>query len=215
MTRLRIGLAGLAGTVLFASGALTAASYSGYSDVSPDHWAAAFIDQAGRAGVMTGYGDGRFDPEGQVTRAQLAAVSSRLLSTVNALNRRIELLEGMLTGEIPEGGMPEARDAQRRSDVNTILNAVYQYAIDHNGAYPAGITASKREICKSDIEDCGALVDLSVLTEDAVYLVRIPSDPLSSPDHRGTGYRISQDATGRITVEAVIAETASAISVTR
>ena len=33
----------------------------------------------------------------------------------------------------PTKQLADARDAQRRSDVNTVLNAVYQYAIDNNG----------------------------------------------------------------------------------
>lgn len=36
----------------------------------------------------------------------------------------------------PTKQLGDARDAQRRSDVNTILNAVWQYAIDNNGNLP-------------------------------------------------------------------------------
>ena len=38
----------------------------------------------------------------------------------------------------PTKQLGETRDAQRNSDVNAILNAVYQYSIDNNGFYPAG-----------------------------------------------------------------------------
>ena len=36
----------------------------------------------------------------------------------------------------PTKQLGDARNAQRRADVNTILNAVYQYSIDNNGNFP-------------------------------------------------------------------------------
>ena len=42
----------------------------------------------------------------------------------------------------PTKQLGKARNAQRRSDVNTILNAVYQYAIDHNGNLPGTLSGS-------------------------------------------------------------------------
>lgn len=47
-------------------------------DVPPDHWAVDAILWVLQEGIMTGYPDGRFDPDGLVTRAQLAAVLYRL-----------------------------------------------------------------------------------------------------------------------------------------
>lgn len=44
------------------------------------HWAEADIEKAAEAGLLTGYPDGRFDPDGPVTRAQLAAVANRILA---------------------------------------------------------------------------------------------------------------------------------------
>lgn len=40
----------------------------------------------------------------------------------------------------PGEQLADTRDAKRWSDVGTILDAVYQYAIDHNGSLPAGVT---------------------------------------------------------------------------
>src|SRR3954447_4730271 len=57
----------------------------------------------------------------------------------------------------PTKQLADARNAQRRSDVNTILNAVYQYAIDNGGAMPANIpTDIAREICITGATDCDA-----------------------------------------------------------
>lgn len=117
----------------------------------------------------------------------------------------------------PTKQLGNARDAQRRSDVNTILNAVYQYAIDNNGTMPAGIpTGTALEVCvtssASGSTQCNLGVDLDVLTGS--YLVRIPSDPQATGT--GTDYFIVRDATtNRITVSAPEAEQTAAISVTR
>jgi prepilin-type N-terminal cleavage/methylation domain-containing protein len=113
----------------------------------------------------------------------------------------------------PTKQLGNARDAQRRSDVNTVLNAVYQYAIDNNGALPAGIpTGTAKGICKTSATTCVNGVSLSVLTGS--YLVNIPSDPRATTG-TGTNYTIVQDANGRITVSAPGAEQTTGISVTR
>lgn len=113
----------------------------------------------------------------------------------------------------PTKQLGDARDAQRRSDVNTILNAVYQYAIDNNGNLPTGIpTGTAEEICVTGAAACTA-VDLDVLTGS--YLVRVPVDPSAPSTATGTNYFIIQDANGRITVSAPGAEQSDSITVTR
>lgn len=121
----------------------------------------------------------------------------------------------------PAKQLAESRNAQRRSDVNTILNAVYQYAIDNGGAMPASVTAlvdnTPTEICGTG--PCGITVDLGVLTLLEKYIVSIPIDPKYPT---GTGctavgvcYTIAITANDRITVAAPSAELAATISVTR
>ena len=48
-----------------------------YADVSPDAWYAAAISWAVKAGVLTGYGDGRIGPNDPITREQLAVMLYR------------------------------------------------------------------------------------------------------------------------------------------
>lgn len=110
----------------------------------------------------------------------------------------------------PTKQLGDARNAQRRSDVNTILNAVYQYAIDHNGALPSTITTTDTEICVTDAASCVGGVNLDVLTGS--YLVKIPTDPQATGT--GTDYMIVKTANGRVTVSAPDAENAT-ITVTR
>jgi type IV pilus assembly protein PilA len=114
----------------------------------------------------------------------------------------------------PGKQMGEARNAQRRSDVGTILNAVYQYSIDNNGQIPAGITATATDICRTGASACTGLVDLSTLTASGRYIGAVPNDPSSSDP--SAGYQILRDATtGRITVSAPSAEQGATISATR
>lgn len=125
-------------------------------------------------------------------------------------------LKGEASGGNPftSGQLGDARNAQRRSDVNTILNAVYQYAIDNNGELPAEITSSPTPICRSGVNvDCTGQVNLNVLTGS--YLVAVPTDPQTATEF-ATHYTIYRDAvTRRVTVSAPDAEQAMVISVTR
>lgn len=116
----------------------------------------------------------------------------------------------------PTKQLGDARNAQRRADVNTILNAVYQYSIDNNGDIPDSIDSTTNEICTgSGTTICaGDLVDLGMLIEDTKYLVAIPEDPKATTEN-GSGYEISKDPNNRITVLAPLAEQSAVISVTR
>jgi len=126
----------------------------------------------------------------------------------------IEILAGIVILAInPSKQLAETRNAQRRVDVNTVLNAVYQYAIDNNGAIPSSITTTQTEICQTG-GTCTGLIDLSVLTNSETYLVAIPSDPTGASVN-GAGYEIVETANGRVTVSAPDAEQSATISVTR
>lgn len=106
----------------------------------------------------------------------------------------------------PARQFAQGRNSQRLSNVNTILNAAHQYAVDNTGTLPASIPTSAdcagvatNEICKTDAADCTDLVDLSVLTANEIYVVSIPYDP-SGATTNGAGYHIAKSTNGRITV---------------
>ncbi|MGA1050356.1 MAG: prepilin-type N-terminal cleavage/methylation domain-containing protein, partial [Minisyncoccia bacterium] len=72
----------------------------------------------------------------------------------------------------PNRQIAQVRNAQRRSDINTIYKALEQYLID-NKDYPEGITGTPKAICNNTVTpDC---VDLEVLVP--TYLAEIPTDP--------------------------------------
>ena len=113
----------------------------------------------------------------------------------------------------PTKQLADARNAQRRSDVKTILDAVYQYALDNNGNIPTTITTTNGYICKSGVNvSCVNGVSLNMLTGS--YVVALPYDPQSATA-TGTNYQIQKLSNGRITVAAPGAENSASISVTR
>jgi len=88
-----------------------------------------------------------------------------------------------------------ARDTQRKADLYSITNAVYQYATENNGNLPTVITTSP-----THVGSCGTCVDL---TADLVptYIADIPKDPsIGTP--ADTQYTIYLDSNGRVVATA-------------
>ena len=120
----------------------------------------------------------------------------------------------------PAKQLGDTRNAQRRADVNTILNATYQYSIDNGGTLPSGITTTQKEICIGNVATTtctGANPSLTTLNEliwSEKYLVSLPIDPQATTTN-GTAYYISKSVNGRVTVKALGAEQGVTITVTR
>ena len=120
----------------------------------------------------------------------------------------------------PAKQLADSRNAQRQTDVETVLNATYQYSIDNSGSMPTIPTGScalvaANQICKAAATGtCSTGVDLSVLTTAQKYVTSLPIDPTTSSTD-GTGYYISKSANNRITVCAPTAEQGKTVSVTK
>ena len=134
----------------------------------------------------------------------------------------IVILAGIVIVAInPARQMGQANNAKRWAHTNTILNAVHQYAVDNNGLIPDTIPSASNcegeelfEICPTGAASCTNRVDLSVLTDDGVYLVSLPLNPgLSNVTE--IGYNVIQDVNGRVTVCAPSAYDDEFIEVTR
>lgn len=132
----------------------------------------------------------------------------------------IAILAGIVILAInPSKQLGETRDAQRWADVNTVLNAVYQYSIDHGGNLPGDISTSTTEICTSTATSTCSTAGLTYLGDlftGEVYLVSMPVDPSGNTSTDGAGYEVYRSAiNNRITVHAPDAEQTSYIGVTR
>lgn len=137
----------------------------------------------------------------------------------------IAILAGIVIVAInPTKQLADARNAERQSDVTTILNAVYQYAIDHNGDLPSDIDQDTDGDCPADDNNAESAIctdgscsaTLVNLYDDLVptYIVDIPVDP-SGATGENSNYHIVKDAGDRITVCAPEAERGVVIEVNR
>ncbi len=127
----------------------------------------------------------------------------------------------VITAINPNKQLADGRNARRRSDVNAILNAVYQYVIDNQGNVPGSpqIDTNLRQVCAGSAMggNCGATaVQGTVLWAlTGSYIVKLPMDPLVASNSAGTAYNIQRSGNGRITVSAPKAEQGVTISVSR
>jgi beta-glucanase (GH16 family) len=101
---------------------LTAAEMKAFTDVSTDNWAADAIQRWSRSGVISGYGDGSFRPDYQVTRAEFAAIINRIFGYKEAA--------ASLPADIPAG-------AWYRNDIAKAVAAGYLSAGADNHIQPA------------------------------------------------------------------------------
>jgi type IV pilus assembly protein PilA len=118
----------------------------------------------------------------------------------------------------PARQFAQARDSQRVSNLNTILNAIGQRMADNKGVF-----AGQFKIGGGATSTCGTLATTTgthVTSDEAVsvtessgnlgclvptYLSALPMDP-TIISGSNTGYEIYQDANGRINVSAPILE---------
>lgn len=109
----------------------------------------------------------------------------------------------------PQQNFQDARNTQRSSDVTQILNAVTQFtaqqgnALGDLGTIPGCTTDT---VCVGTSTAC---VDLSANLVPT-FLVSIPEDPQGGTA-ADTGYEICQEASGRVTVSAPGAESATIV----
>lgn len=108
----------------------------------------------------------------------------------------------------PARQLAQSRNAQRQSNVNTILNAIHQQAIDNGGVIMGNITA----VCPTTQAVGTGGADLSSLVP--TYVAGIPTDP-SGGTAANTGYTVCKALANRITINAPNAELSVLIGVTR
>jgi prepilin-type N-terminal cleavage/methylation domain-containing protein len=139
----------------------------------------------------------------------------------------IAILAGIVILAInPNKQLGDTRNAERRSDVNTMMNAIYQFSLDNNGTFPTNIDAvtSTSQVFGTDGSGCDSTCGLAGtettacadVTSDlvATYISAIPSDP-STGTAGNTDYYVNKDANNRITIGACDAEQSATIEVVR
>jgi prepilin-type N-terminal cleavage/methylation domain-containing protein len=110
----------------------------------------------------------------------------------------------------------QARNSQRISNVNAILNAVSQNSADNRGVFTC--TAGNIPATSTPLKAVGGYNIRDCVVPN--YLTEIPLDPSTgintSPTTYDTGYTVAQDSiTKRVTINARGAELGEIITVTR
>lgn len=145
------------------------------------------------------YNSGRLQPR----RTKVASKGFTLIEVLLVIAILAILAAIVIVAINPAKQLGEANNAQRRSDVKTILDAIGQYAIDNGGTLPAGIPVGTscaedaQVICKADSECDG--IDLDVLISERKYLIALPADPTAATTLE-TGYYAYQNSYGRVGV---------------
>lgn len=111
----------------------------------------------------------------------------------------------------PTKQLAQTRDTQRYHDINGILNAVYQHALDNEGVTADIISSTQTDICFDD-NTCTDLVNLTKILSGA-YIVSLPYDPISNSGSNGpSGYKISRNSvSNRINITAPYCELADCL----
>ena len=123
----------------------------------------------------------------------------------------------------PNRQLAQARNAERRSEVQSILNAAFQYTIDTSGTLPTNVDATLRNVISTaGTTTCTVVGSVTAATNVSdfvalvapTYIASVPRDP--SVASTGCSDYLIQTSTGnRITVSAPRAELSTTISVTR
>lgn len=112
-----------------------------------------------------------------------------------------------------------ARDSQRVSNVNALLNSVSQNIAEHHGVFYCGQTALALPTSPTIVKSGAGGIDLAPCVVPT-YISILPVDPSAPGAHYGgttdydTRYEIFQDAEGRVTASST-GEITPTISVTR
>jgi len=132
----------------------------------------------------------------------------------------------------PARRFSEARNAQRWSEANAVLNAILKCTVDNNGTLPSAVGSAAAGTTYmigtgSDFAGCtpattavmnlGASTCESGTTLAPDYIASVPIDPIGGSTWTAakTGYYIVKTSSGRITVGSCAGERSETISVTR
>ena len=114
----------------------------------------------------------------------------------------------------PARQFAQARNSQRSSNANTILNAVAQRLADNRGNWPATGGCPALPTTATIIGSGSGNFDLAACIVPT-YVSTMVTDPTDGASEASTGYTLFQGTDGRITVDAPYAELSEVITLTR
>lgn len=114
----------------------------------------------------------------------------------------------------PARQFAQARNSQRWSNVNTVLNAVSQRIADNRGNWPATGGCPALPSTFTTVGSGSGNFDLASCVVPT-YVSTMVTDPTAGGSFASTGYQLQQGTDGRITVRAPYSELSDVISVVR
>lgn len=136
----------------------------------------------------------------------------------------------------PAQRLKDSKDARRFTDVDQILTAIHQSIVDNKGTFPTNFPSAGtiKQLGTGDATTCTATVGTNVATQCtgvttacadlmtggqslASYLASMPIDPVggTTATSAKTGYTVTRDSNGIVTVKACHADGASPITASR
>ncbi len=100
-----------------------------------------------------------------------------------------------------------ARDSERRTEIQELSHAIYQYSIEEGGY--AGVTSQPTEVCVDHVDQDQCEAQGLLFLGDLVpqYLSAIPQDPLfKGKEESRSGYEVYLTNTNRISMRALESE---------
>jgi prepilin-type N-terminal cleavage/methylation domain-containing protein len=136
----------------------------------------------------------------------------------------------------PAQRLSDAKNARRTADLSEILTAIHQSVVDNKGTYPSNlpVAGTIKQLGTGDTTACTATVGALVATQctgvttgcadlmtgtqnTAAYLASMPIDPIAGTTATSakTGYTVSRDANGIVTLKACHSDGTTPITVSR
>ncbi|MNW24135.1 S-layer protein sap precursor [compost metagenome] len=110
-----------------------AVAAAAFKDVSSTHWAKASIDTAVNKGYLKGYSDGTFRPNAPVTRAEFAAILSRVSTN--------QIVDG-------EGNFADLKGNWSEQEVAKAVGMGFISTSDYSGGFKPSTQLTRREMAK-------------------------------------------------------------------
>ncbi|MFM9279120.1 S-layer homology domain-containing protein [Paenibacillus jiagnxiensis] len=115
------------------AGVEEASAAAAFKDIPAGHWAKASIDAAVNNGYLKGYSDGTFRPNAQVTRAEFAAILSRVSSN--------EVTQG-------KGSFADLAGNWSEEEVNKAIGMGFISPSDYPNGFKPSTSLTRREMAK-------------------------------------------------------------------
>ena len=126
---------------------------------------------------------------------QIGNVFNQILSTFKFTSQDNGTVGNYLQTNLEQ--LARARDQQRKSDLQSLINALYQYSIDHDGILPSGFPS--QSTCIGTDSVCYDLAAQNNFVP--TYLDSMRLDPSTGNLHN-TYYLVYQTIDGRVSLEA-------------